>query len=330
MSKLYNKEIREYVTARLEQTDNSEIIAREVKVKFGLTTKEKSIARRIRFFQERVKIEKKKQPIKRLFADIEKGYYKAPVWGAFKQFIRPEMLEGEAKIICISYKWEFSDQVHTVTWDWQSGDWSDLKAVKKFIKLMGEADEIIGHNWDRFDEKQIRTRALLNGVLMYPHYRTLDTLKKSRKFFAFPSNKLDYLGKVNEIGRKKEHAGFDLWRRCQEGISEDPKITGTKRQIQKEALKEMVEYCEQDVLLLEEYFTVISPYIDHNTNFAVLKGGEKWQCPECSSSAVEHHHKDTTPKGFVHRWMRCKSCNKQYKISNRSYMKFLTNNYEVN
>jgi hypothetical protein len=84
----------------------------------------------------------------------------------------------------------------------------------------------------------------------------------------------------------------------------------------------MVAYCEQDVLLLEDVYNVMMPYIDHNTNFAVLKGNPKWSCPECSGKDVELSHTDVTPMGYIKRNMRCK-CKKTYHISNKSYQRYL-------
>ena len=46
------------------------------------------------------------------------------------------------------------------------------KLIKEFIKILGEADEIVAHNGDRFDIKEIRTRAIQTTNLMFPHYRT--------------------------------------------------------------------------------------------------------------------------------------------------------------
>jgi len=150
---------------------------------------------------------------------------------------------------------------------------------------------------------------------MFPRYRTLDTLKKSRKYFNFHSNKLDYLGEYLEVGRKQEHDGFQLWIDVVEGKD-------------KERLEEMVSYCEQDVILLEDVFSVLSPYIDHNTNFAIVSGGEKYHCPNCSSKNTKLSHTDTTPMGYIKRNMKCLDCRKQFAISNKSYVNYLKDQYK--
>jgi DNA polymerase elongation subunit (family B) len=188
----------------------------------------------------------------------------------------------------------------------------DTKLIKDFIQVIKQADEIVAHNGDKFDMKELRTRAILTDNLMFPVYRTLDTLKKARQYFRFPSNKLDYLGKALNLGRKLDHEGMQMWIDICEHKS-------------KEALDKMVEYCEQDVILLEDVYHAISPYIYHNTNFAVLKGGHKWHCPECASDNVQLSHTDATAMGVIRRHMKCNDCRKFFKISNRTYLHMLEN-----
>jgi hypothetical protein len=147
---------------------------------------------------------------------------------------------------------------------------------------------------------------------MFPIYRTLDTLKKSRQYFRFASNKLDYLGKVLNVGRKLDHEGMKLWIDICEHKN-------------KASLKKMIDYCIQDVAVLEDVYIALSPYIYHNTNMAVLKGGEKWHCPECASQNVQLSHTDATAMGYIKRHMKCNSCRKFYKISNRTYIRMLEN-----
>ena len=85
----------------------------------------------------------------------------------------------------------------------------------------------------------------------------------------------------------------------------------------------MREYCEQDVILLEDIFFVLSPFIDHNNNFAVLTVGDKWDCPNCASENVKMFRHYTPPLGIIRREMKCNDCKKQYKVSNRTYLTML-------
>ena len=307
----YPNNVREFAKVRMEQTENNSQIARDIKNKFDLLYKDKEldrIRRWVSYFREKNKIQAKKTPIKRLFFDIETTYYQLNIraWQLKNhvKFFNPDDIVREKEIICISYKWQGEDKVHTL--DWRIGE---KNVIKKFVPLMEEAQEVVGHNSDRFDEKFLRTRALYHGVLMFPNYRTLDTLKKARSRFLFGSNKLDYLGKFMQLGGKLEHEGMELW---------DGVIAGDEAKLEK-----MIKYCERDVVLLEDVFSVMSPFIDHNNNFAVLTGGDKWDCPECTSKNVQLHNTYTTAMGVVRRQMKCNDCKKQYRISNKTYMSML-------
>jgi DNA polymerase elongation subunit (family B) len=301
------KEIQEYIRVRYESTQNITHIADEVMKKFNLQTKAETFRRRVGTFLAKSNIKKQTSEIKRLFFDIETSYYLVPTFQFWKVNINPDNILREKKIICIAYKWQYEDKVHVLKWD-ENQD--DTKLIKDFIQVIKDADELIAHNGDKFDIKELRTRAILTGNLMFPIYRTLDTLKKSRQYFRFPSNKLDYLGKVLNVGRKLDHEGMKLWIDICEHKN-------------KASLKKMIEYCVQDVAVLEDVYFAMSPYIYHNTNMAVLKGGEKWHCPECASQNVQLSHTDATAMGYIKRHMKCNSCRKFYKISNRSYIRML-------
>lgn len=304
---LLTKEIQEYIKVRYETVQNITHIADEVRVKFKLKNKPETFRRIVGKFLAKANIKKQTKEIKRLFFDIETSYYLVPTFQFWKVNINPDNILREKKIICIAYKWQYEDKVHVLKWD-ENQD--DTKLIKDFIQVIKEADEIVAHNGDKFDVKELRTRAILTGNLMFPIYRTLDTLKKSRQYFRFASNKLDYLGKVLNVGRKLDHEGMKLWIDICEHKN-------------KASLKKMVSYCMQDVAVLEDVYMAISPYIYHNTNMAVLKGGKKWHCPECASQNVQLSHTDATAMGYIKRHMKCNSCRKFYKISNRTYMQML-------
>lgn len=302
----YPRQVYEFAKVRMEQTSNNTQIARDIKNKFGLEYDVERIRKFVSRYRERLKIRAKSVPIKRLFFDIETGYHLVRMFRIGKvAYVSPEQIKEHKQIFCICYKWQGDDTVHCL--DYRMGE---KEMIKQFIRIMGEAHECIAHNGDRFDVKEIRTRAIYYGLLMFPQYRTLDTLIKSRRYFNFASNKLDYIGKYLGLGGKKEHEGLDMWIKVQENKDD-------------QALDEMIKYCQRDVILLEDAFAVMSPFIDHNNNFAVLTGGERWECPECASSDVVMFRTYTTPMGVIRREMKCNQCKKQYKVSNKTYMEML-------
>jgi len=296
--------VKEFIQVKYESSQNITAISKEAIRVFDLDYEVEQVRKWASRFLNQAKVS---TTIKRLFFDIETSQMYFRGWRTGEQYVTAEQIVKGNKIICICYKWQYEDEVHRLVWDSKQDD----KAIlKKFIKVLGEANEIIGHNGDRFDIKQIRTRAIQQRVLMFPKYRTLDTLKKARAYFSFPSNKLDYLGNILEVGRKLDHEGRGLWDKVEAG--------------NKASLIKMVDYCAQDVILLEDVFHVLSPYIDHNTNHAVLNKFDKWRCPECGSNNVSLCHTDTTAMGYIKRHMKCK-CKKQYHVSNKTYLSYLKN-----
>lgn len=298
----------DYVVSMLDEVHNNTTLARIVYEKFNLQADLDSIRRNISDIRSANTFQVKK-PIKRLFFDIETSYAVGWFWRpSYKTSIDYSQITEHAKIICISYKWQHEDKVHNLTWN---QDQCDKQMLIDFTKVMLKADEIVGHNSDRFDEKWIRTRCIFHRIPALPKYKSLDTLKKVKAHFNFPSNRLDFLGDYLGIGRKLENEK-GLWQKVVDHNN-------------REALKRMVDYCDQDVILLQDVYDTIMPYIYNNTNFAVLKGGNKFECPECGSVHSQLVRTDTTTAGTFKRLMECKSCDKNFYINNKTYQDYLIN-----
>lgn len=245
--------------------------------------------------------------IKRLFFDIETSPMVVYSWRVgWKLNIGPDNIIEDWKIICISYKWEDEDKVHTVSWD---KDHCDRQLLIDFIKIANTADELIAHNGDRFDIKKIRTKCIYHRVPMFPSYRTLDTLKKAKAGFVFNSNRLDYIAKYLGVGAKLEHEGFKMWVKCMQG--------------DKEALKAMIEYCEMDIIVLEDVFYVLENYVKNNTHAGVHNGKMKASCPTCASEDVVLLKNNFTALGTIKRQLECNSCGYDYEISNSAWRTFI-------
>ncbi len=99
---------------------------------------------------------------KRLFYDIETSFNVGVFWRTgYNLTINPGDIIHERAIICICYKWEGEEEIHSLTW---SKSQSDKKMIEQFVKLIAQADQIVAHNGDKFDLKWIRTRALMHGI----------------------------------------------------------------------------------------------------------------------------------------------------------------------
>jgi DNA polymerase elongation subunit (family B) len=233
---------------------------------------------------------------KRLFFDIETSPNIGLFWEAgYKKNIDYSNIIKERAIICICYKWEDSKEVGFLTWDSKQ---CDKKMLQKFIEIANTADELIGHNGDKFDLAWIRTRCLFHRIDMFPTYTTIDTLKVSRSKFRFNSNKLDYIAKYLGMGEKIK-TEFGLWKDIV--LNKD-----------KDAMAKMVKYCQQDVKLLENVYKELSLHISPKTHYGVIFGGDRSSCPECGSEDLVRAGLRYSATGVKKVQVKCKTCNKMH------------------
>ena len=251
--------------------------------------------------------------IKRLFFDIETSPNVVYSWRiGYNLTITPDNIIDERKIICISYKWENSDKIYSLSWDKNQ---CDRQMLIDFIEQANQADELIAHNGDRFDIKWIRTRCIFHRIPMFPQYKTLDTLKKAKNGFNFNSNKLDYIAQFLGVGAKVKHSGFDMWKNVMKG---DP-----------DAMNEMVNYCEGDIIVLEDVYFTMQNYIKTNTHNGVLNNNLKYSCPSCGSEHSELIKNNVTAAGTIKRLMQCTDCDYNFEINNASYILKLKFNNKI-
>lgn len=202
------------------------------------------------------------------------------------------------------HPWE-TNIIHTVK-DWQilsfSAKWlggeqqthidhrTDEHLLKKLWTLLDKAEIVVWHNGDRFDQRKISARFLYWGMTPPSPYRTIDTLKVVRKYFALLSNKQDDIGEFLKTGRKIE-VNKKLWLDCIQG--------------DKKALKLMSRYNAQDVILLEQNYLKLRPWIKNHPNLGMYSSGTR--CPKCGSIELQSRgYAITMTSKFRKIW--CKHC----------------------
>lgn len=247
---------------------------------------------------------------KRLFYDIETSYNIVKSWRiGFNINLNMEDIIQERAIITIAYKWEGEEDVTVLSWD----KGCDKKIIKDFVKVMAEADELVGHNVDRYDTKFIMARALKHNISVLPKYQSTDTLKLAKKHFMLNSNKLDYIAQYLGIGSKTKHRGMEMWDDII--LRNDPK-----------ALEEMIEYNVQDVFLTEQVYHKLMEYSLPKVNHASKQTGDKHTCPQCGSNHAELHKTYISGTGTKTRLMNCLNCSTNFTINNTNYTKFYEGN----
>ena len=233
---------------------------------------------------------------RRLFFDIETSPNIGLFWEAgYKKNITTDNIIRERAIICICYKWEDEKEVYALQWDAKQ---NDKRMLEQFIAVANTANELVGHNGDKFDLAWIRTRCLFHGIDMFPNYQTIDTLKVARSKFRFQSNRLNYIAEFLGLGGKIK-TEFNLWK----------DILLNKDKI---AMEKMIKYCKKDVSLLEEVYKLLGSHIAVKTHYGVVFGEDRGSCPECGADSENliKNMSRTTATGVVKIQYQCKVCNK--------------------
>lgn len=243
------------------------------------------------------------RPIRRLFIDLETAPNLVLSWRVgHKINLDYANILKERAIICACWSWEGEAKVHHAEW---SKDQNDKPVLGPLLKAMDEADEVVGHNLDRFDVPWVKTRCLFHKLPTFPAYKTVDTLQWARRKFYFNSNRLDYIAQFLGLGGKLK-TEFGLWKAIV--LDKDAK-----------ALKRMVMYCQHDVTLLKRVWARLAEVMPHKTHVGVLAGKQPWSCPHCGSTNVKVSKTRTTAKGGVQYQMVCNDCGRFYTISAAAY-----------
>jgi hypothetical protein len=209
-----------------------------------------------------------------LVYDIETSPIVSYNWGIYEQNAI-EVIE-DWQILCFAYKWLGDKKTYVVAQNdfqgYKKGVNDDYQVVKRLHELFDEADVVIAHNGNKFDQKKAHARFLANGLTPPSPYKQIDTLQVARRYAAFTSNKLDDLGVKLGVGKKAPTGGFATWKGC---LSGDSKAWNT-----------MKKYNRQDVVLLEKIYLKLRPWITNHPAMNVLEGYLD-ACPKCAGGPLQ-------------------------------------------
>ena len=245
-----------------------------------------------------------------LFYDIETSFCKGHFWRpGYNQAIHPHQITDHAKIISIHWSWLGSDEVHNL--DWGLNKQCDKKMLKKFIKILDSADEVVTHNGKRFDTPWLRTRAVFHNLPFKHTHNEIDTYKIAKKYLNLPSYSLKNICDYYGLEAKKDAGGIDTW------------VNVIYHKDQK-ALDHLLYYGDGDIISLKEVYKKMQPYIAPNMHYGVKNGQERFHCPRCGSMS-NWNKTYTTRQGTIQHYMKCrdKHCQTYFKINNKSYQDFL-------
>lgn len=207
-----------------------------------------------------------------LIFDIETAPIRAFVWRIWKENVGLNQIDRDWYVMSWVAKWAYCEDILTDSLpnheDNYKKDVEDDSAILKTIwNLLDEADMVVAHNGDRFDIPKLNARFIYHGMKPPSPYKQIDTLKVAKYTFNFTSNKLDYLANYLGFGKKADTGGFSLWSGCMDG---DP-----------ESWAKMVDYNKKDVVLLEDVYMVMRPWMKNHPNFGVYLESDESMCTAC-------------------------------------------------
>jgi len=227
-----------------------------------------------------------------LLYDVETSPLISYNWGIYEQNAI-EVIQ-DFQILCFAYKWLDEKKTYVVAQDdfkgYKAGVLDDRNVVIELHKLFEEADVIIAHNGNQFDQKKVQARMQQNRLKPPSPYKQIDTKLIAKRYAAFTSNKLDDLGTYLKLGNKKNVGGFTTWKGCMAG--------------DKKAWNKMKKYNIQDVVLLEKVYLQLRPWIKNHPSYSSKVDA----CPKCGVSGRMHNRGFTHTTVNKYKRFQCQAC----------------------
>lgn len=208
-----------------------------------------------------------------LVVDIETSPIIAYTWGPKWETNIIESIQ-ESQILSFCAKWLNGKTIVKAITDYRGykkGELDDSKLMADLHKLFDDADVVVTQNGNKFDIKVINSRFLKHGFQPPSPYKMVDTMLEAKKYLRLPSYSLDDMCEYFGIGRKIKHEGFGLWKKCMEG--------------NRSAWRKMKEYNKHDVILTEEFYLKLRPFMRTHPNFSTFS--DQHSCPKCNSTNVQ-------------------------------------------
>lgn len=229
-----------------------------------------------------------------LIYDIETSPIIGYTWGVWQTDVVQVL--NDWQILTVAWKWYGEKKVHCIGQDdfsdYKAGVNNDYEVVKKLRDLLDEADIVIAHNGNSFDQKKTQTRIVIHDIEPPSPYKQIDTKLVAKRYFKFTRNNLKYLAQDLNVEQKGESGGMETWHGCLQG--------------DKKAWKQMKKYNKQDIPPLEDLYVKFLPWISNHPNMARLTNKHN-VCPNCESVNVQKRGYRVTNVSKFRRF-QCQDC----------------------
>jgi hypothetical protein len=232
----------------------------------------------------------KKNAPKILLLDIETAPTMAYIWDLFTRYVPHSQVVEPGYTLCWAAKWLGSDKMMFKSVD-KHGE-EDM--IDTIWDLLEEADIVIHFNGSKYDIPKLNAEFLLWDMGPPAPFQEIDLYRCAKGRFKLLSNSMAYVAKVLGIEGKHHHKGMELWTECMAGV--------------KASWREMELYNKQDVVMLEQIYARLRPWIQPHPNLALWNDDEEVQCPKCGGTNMYKHPKIHTTQTMRYQRLKCRDC----------------------
>ena len=222
-----------------------------------------------------------------LTLDIETSPAIVYAWGLFDQNVGLSQIITPSRVLCFAAKWQGEKKVHFFS-EWDDGDHGMVHAMHS---LLDTADVVVSYNGKSFDIPHMNREMVEWGLTPPAPYGHVDLYQTVRRQFKFLSGKLDYVSD-RLLDNKKLSTDFGLWK----GV-----LAGDRQ-----AQRKMAKYNKHDVVLTEQLYELILPWIPNHPSVALIDG-KAHACPSCGSGDVQKRGVSRTRVSTYQRY-QCQAC----------------------
>ena len=197
-------------------------------------------------------------------------------------------------ILCIGWKWlgDPTVTVRTIMAAGGSGMMDDKPLVREFAKAFAECDYHVTWYGLRFDLPMVMTKLLKYRLPPLPPKPHLDLWRTARYKMKLHSNRLATVSEYLGVPHSKTPITFDDWLNAAHG--------------DKKSLSRVVEHCRLDVLVLEDVYERMLPWVAEQPHVGMLTG-EPNGCPSCGSLRTTMQGTRVT-KARKYQQYQCQDC----------------------
>ena len=192
-----------------------------------------------------------------------------------EQRLRSENMIRAPYVISGAWKWYGAKKINSVSVlddpdRFKACFYDDYHVIKTLSDAIGEADMIVGHNFESFDWKYIKARMIYHRIKPIDDRKTFDTLKMARKV-RFPHNDMRFLAKhlgVEEKGQTPSGSWLGA-------------LMGDEQSI-----KNIVKYNKLDIPPSEGLYDRLKPYFQSPFNHNMSRGDGVECCQACGHTVL--------------------------------------------